>query len=182
MFLYKRLAELSKWHDPKKPQPNQIELVPDSKASKQVNCLSLDFGAEPRNVRLRMVLEGVNPYSNQSLQHSTWQVVLLNYNMARDKIIFSYVVLIISKKESLTLDNIDMYLVLLIEEFLQLWEGVNATDISSNSINKTFKLKALLMSCIYDFTGYRLASEQVKKGIEATLSVARIYLPNILRH
>jgi hypothetical protein len=67
-------------------------------------------------------------------------------------------VLLIPGKESITLENIDVYLAPLIEELLELWEGVDAIDVSSVADNQRFKLQAILMWCIHDFPAYGLAS------------------------
>jgi hypothetical protein len=40
-----------------------------------------DFTVEQRNIHFGMALDGVNPFSNQSLSHSTWPVLLVNYNL-----------------------------------------------------------------------------------------------------
>jgi hypothetical protein len=41
-----------------------MESVPDSKAWKHINAVYPEFAFEERNIRLRMVVDGVNPYSN----------------------------------------------------------------------------------------------------------------------
>jgi hypothetical protein len=51
-----------------------MESVPDSKAWKHINVVYPEFAFEERSIRLRMVVDGVNPYSNQSLSHSTWPI------------------------------------------------------------------------------------------------------------
>ena len=72
--------------------------------------------------------------------------------------------LIIPGKESVTSENVDVYLSPLFEELQQLWEGVDAVDASAESVNRNFKLKAILMWCIDDFPAYGLVSGQVTKG------------------
>jgi hypothetical protein len=94
-------------------------------------------------------------------------VVLLNYNLPPwlvTKRFFIMLSLIIPGKESVTSDNIDVYLALLIEELLELWEGVDATDVSAMEGRQRFSLKAILIWCIHDFPAYGLASGQVTKG------------------
>jgi hypothetical protein len=81
LFRCTRLAELTKWHVSRTREGNNVECVPDSKAWDHINHVFLDFGCKDRNVKLGMVLDGVNPFSNQSLNHSTWPVVMLNYNL-----------------------------------------------------------------------------------------------------
>ena len=95
-----------------------------------------------------MALDGVNPYSNQSLSHSTWPIILLNYNLPLwliTKRFFLMLVLLIPRKESVTLESIDVYLAPLIEELQQLWHGVNVVYVFDDSENKNFVLKTILM-------------------------------------
>jgi hypothetical protein len=116
---------------------------------------------------LGLASDGVNPFSNQSLSHSTWPVVLLNYNLPPwlvTKRFFLMLVLLIPGKESVTADNIDVYLAPLIEELLELWEGVTATDVSTEGEERKFRLRAILMWCIHDLPAYGLVSGQVTKG------------------
>jgi hypothetical protein len=167
MFRCRGLPELNKWHAARKKEGERVECVPDCKAWKHIDSIFPEFTAEGRNIRLGLALDGVNPFSNQSLSHSTWPVVLLNYNLPPwlvTKRFFIMLSLIIPGKESVTSDNIDVYLAPLIEELLELWEGVDATDVSAMEGRQRFSLKAILMWCIHDFLAYGLASGQVTKG------------------
>jgi hypothetical protein len=76
-----RLAKLHKWHSKRKKEENNIKCVSDSKAWKHIESLYLDFTSEAKNIRLGMALDGVNPFPNQSLSHSAWPIVLLDYNL-----------------------------------------------------------------------------------------------------
>jgi len=94
-------------------------------------------------------LDGVNPFQNQSLSHSTWPVIMLNYNLPPwlvTKNFFMMLTLIIPGKRSVTEKNIDVYLAPLIQELQELWRGVECVDASSmNSEDKAFKLHGILM-------------------------------------
>ena len=81
MFRCARIAEWTKWHTSRKEFVGNIESVPDSKAWKHINVVYPEFLSVERNIWLGMALDGVNPYSNQSLSHWTWPVILLNYNL-----------------------------------------------------------------------------------------------------
>ena len=169
MYRCARLAELSEWHATRKGLEGNIECVPDSKAWKHVDAMYLEFGCSERNIRLGMALDGVNPFSTQSLSHSTWPVVLLNYNLPPwfvTKRFFLMLALLIPGKESVTSKNIDVYLAPLIEELQELWGGVGAVDVSGKHGNRSFKLKAILMWCIHDYPTYGLVSGQVTKWIQ----------------
>ena len=148
MFRCARIAELTKWHTSIKEFAGNMESVPDSKAWKHINVVYPKFVYEERNIQLGMALDGVNPYSNQSLSHSTWPIILLNYNLPLwliTKRFFLMLVLLIPRKESVTLESIDVYLAPLIEELQQLWHGVNVVYVFDDSENKNFVLKTILM-------------------------------------
>jgi hypothetical protein len=133
MFKNTRVAELNKWHTRRKKEGNNIKCIPDSKAWKHIDSSYPDFVSKERNIRLDMALDGVNPFSNQSLSHSTCPVVLLNYNLPPwlvKKQFFIMLALFIPGKESVTAENVDIYLAPLVEEFLQLWRGIEAVDVS----------------------------------------------------
>lgn len=167
MYRCSRLAELSKWHATRRGWEGNIECVPDCKAWKHVDTMYPEFGSSERNIRLGMALDGVNPFSTQSLSHSTWPVVLLNYNLPPwlvTKRFFFMLALLIPGKESVTSENIDVYLAPLIEELQELWSGVDAVDVSGEHGKRNFKLKAILMWCIHDYPAYGLVSGQVTKG------------------
>ena len=72
--------------------------------------------------------------------------------------------LLIPGKESVTSENIDVYLAPLIEELQELWSGVDAVDVSGEHGQRNFKLKAILMWCIHDYPAYGPVSGQVTKG------------------
>jgi hypothetical protein len=77
------------------------------------------FIVEAKNIQLGLTLDGVDPFGDLSLCHSTWLVVLLNYNFPPwlvTKHYFMMLDLIILGKESMTSKNIDVYLEPLIEE------------------------------------------------------------------
>ena len=178
MYRCKRLAELMTWHVEGKSNDNKVRSVVDSKAWKHVDTRWPDFAKEPRNLRLALILDGVNPFSNQSLSHSTWPVVLLNYNLPPwlvTKRFFVMLTLIIPGKDSVKEENIHVYLAPLIEELQKLWKGVKAIDgsvlekvyssvESNDNTNPNFKLQAILMWSIHDFPTYGLLAGQVTKG------------------
>lgn len=53
----------------------------DSPAWKHVNEQWPDFNADPRSVRLGLAMDGINPYKLMRSKHSTWPVLLFNYNI-----------------------------------------------------------------------------------------------------
>ena len=41
-----------------------------------------EFGAEARNLRLGLAIDGINPYGNLSSKHSSWPILLMIYNLS----------------------------------------------------------------------------------------------------
>jgi hypothetical protein len=67
---------------------------------------------------------------------------------------FVILALLIPGKQSVSADVFDVYLQPLVEEFLQLWRGIPAYDISKDIGFQTFTLRAMLLWTIHDFLGY----------------------------
>ncbi|XP_060969476.1 uncharacterized protein LOC133036762 [Cannabis sativa] len=123
-----------------------------------------DFAADPRNVRLGLASDGMNPFKTLSVSHSTWPVILIPYNlppwmcMKQPNFIMS---LLIPGPEAPG-NNIDVYLEPLIEELKDLWEiGVDTFDASTK---KNFNLRASLLWTISDFPAYAKLSGWSTKG------------------
>jgi hypothetical protein len=79
----------------------------------------LEFSIEAQNIRLRLALDGMNPFGNLSFGHFTWPIILLNYNLPLwlvTKCYFLMLVLIIPSKELITTTNVDVYLEPFIKE------------------------------------------------------------------
>ena len=53
----------------------------DSLSWKSFDSLNPTFALEHHNVRLGLSCDGFNPFSNMSIAHSTWPVVLIPYNL-----------------------------------------------------------------------------------------------------
>jgi len=76
--------------------------------------------------------------------------------------------LIILGEESVTGDNMDTYLLPLLEEFQLLWhEGVWVRDVANYNGTFHFKLKAILMWCIHDFPTFKIMAGCVTKVYHA---------------
>jgi len=115
----------------------------------------------------------VNPFSNQSTTWSTWPVIILNYNLTpwlTTKKFFLVLVLLIPRKKSVNNDNIDVYLIPLVEELQELWKGVDVWDFACLVGSKKFTLHGILMWAIHDLPTYGLLSSQVTKGYKGCLA------------
>ena len=75
--------------------------------------------------------------------------------------------LLIPGKQSVTSDVFDVYLEPLVEELLQLWEGVEAYDVIKEIGDRAFRLRAMLLWTIHDFPGYGIVGGFAHQGFAA---------------
>ena len=111
----------------------------------------------------KLRLHGPKPYS-------TWPVMLLNYNIPpwlSTKKFFIMLALLIPGKQSVTSEFFDVYLEPLVEELVQLWKGVNAYDVLKDLGSRSFRLRAVLLWTIQDFTGYGTVASVAHQGYVA---------------
>ena len=87
-FVDPKEAKLMQWHaEREKPadDPEKGKILTHPADASQWNALDIEFadefGSEPRNIRLGMSTDGLNPFGNQSSTHSTWPVFVWPYNL-----------------------------------------------------------------------------------------------------
>ena len=124
LFMYEEMATAMRWRATDRPNNRNLRHPTDAKAWKDFDDLYPEFAQDPRNVRLGLASDGFNPFRTMSISHSTWSVVLGNYNLS--PLIFMkpeyfFLSIIIPGHKSSGKD-IDIYLQLIIREFKQLWE------------------------------------------------------------
>ncbi|XP_010667637.1 uncharacterized protein LOC104884650 [Beta vulgaris subsp. vulgaris] len=164
LYMCSETAELMRWHEERKEKDGLLRHRADGEAWKEFDRQYLSFASESRNVRLGLASDGFNPFRTMSTQHSTWPVVLINYNLPPwlcMKSEFLMLSLLIPGPSSPGKD-IDVYLQPLIEELKELWEyGLDTYDASKH---QTFKMHAALQSTTSDFPGYAMLSGWSTKG------------------
>ncbi|XP_042437052.1 uncharacterized protein LOC122023018 [Zingiber officinale] len=164
LFMCAESAMYMTWHDRGRHKDGNLRHPADGKAWKEFDMLYPDFAKEPRNVRLGLASDGFNPFRTMSIAHSTWPVVLVNYNlppwmcMKPEYFILS---LLIPGPESPG-NNIDVYLQPLIDELNELWNDGLATY--DKLKNETFQMHAALTWTINDFPAYSMLSGWKTKG------------------
>jgi len=87
--------------------------VLNSIAWKHINVKWSKFVSDTHNINLRLALDNVNPFRDFKSCHSTWFLVLLNYNHPPwlvTKHYFLMLTLIILGKRSCTCNNVDVHL------------------------------------------------------------------------
>ncbi|XP_026430326.1 uncharacterized protein LOC113326872 [Papaver somniferum] len=153
-----------RYHVKRRPKDGVLRHPVDAETWKTFDKKHPAFAADPRNVRLALATDGMNPFGNMLHPHSTWPVVLINYNlppwlcMKEENFILS---MIIPGPKSPG-NDIDVYLQPLIEELKELWdEGVETYDISKK---ENFKCRAALLGTISDFPALAMLSGWSTKG------------------
>jgi hypothetical protein len=78
-----------RWHaerkKPKDDDDDQEDMIPrhpkDASQWKALDIECPEFGNDPRNVRLGVSTDGLNPFGSQSSTHSTWPIFVWMYNL-----------------------------------------------------------------------------------------------------
>ncbi|KAL6551372.1 hypothetical protein OROMI_021860 [Orobanche minor] len=164
MFMCKEYSKMMTWHAVGRIRDGKLRHPADAEAWKMMDSLYPDFFVENRNVRLGLAADGFNPFRTMNLSHSTWPIILVNYNlppwlcMKQENLILST---LISGPKS-PKNNIDVYMQPLITELKELWGvGVETYDALTN---ENFNLRARLLWTISDFPGYAMLSGWSTKG------------------
>ncbi|XP_074365387.1 uncharacterized protein LOC141706541 [Apium graveolens] len=82
MFKSPSTAKLMCWHAQQRIQDGKMRHPADSPSWKNIDYRWPSFGSEPRNLRLALSADGVNPHNNGlSNRYSCWPVILVTYNL-----------------------------------------------------------------------------------------------------
>jgi len=141
------------WHAKDRNDDGILRHPADSPAWKTFDTIHPEFSADPRNVRLGLASDGFNPFRTLSVNHSTWSVVLMAYNLPPWLCMNqSYIMLtLLIDGPRAPGNDIDVYLRPLIEELKELWNmGVSTYDSASKQM---FQMRASLMWTVIDFLG-----------------------------
>jgi hypothetical protein len=110
----------------------KVRHVPDSRAWEHIDVTFSNFDSEPRNVRLGLATDGINPFGEKNNTWSTWPILVLNYNLPPwlfTNLFFLLLSLIIPGPDNLKSSNFDVYLAPVLEELAKLWKGVRGVDV-----------------------------------------------------
>ncbi|XP_073030675.1 uncharacterized protein [Primulina eburnea] len=142
------------WHAETTGVPGQLRHPADSPSWKLVDHMWPDFESEPRNLRLALAADGINPYSNLSSRYSCWPIMLVTYNLPPNMCMkrkFIMLTMLISGPKQPG-NDIDVYLDVLVEDLQRLWDGVDGVYDAYR--RQFFTLKAVLLWTINDFPSY----------------------------
>ncbi|KAL3846266.1 hypothetical protein ACJIZ3_003669 [Penstemon smallii] len=164
LFISSMTASVMRWHKEDRTKDGYMRHPADSPAWKTFDHKHPDFSAEPRNVRLGLATDGMNPFKTMSTTYSIWPVILMAYTlpswmcMDRENLFLSMII----PGPSSPGNNIDVYLRPLIDELNLLWgDGVVTFDISTKT---NFRMRAALMWTISDLPGLAYVSGWSTRG------------------
>lgn len=159
MFKCKRIASLMSWHQNTRSSDNVMRVPADSLAWKHIEEKWEGFKNEPRHIRFGLAMDGVNPFGLRSSTWSTWPICLVNYNLPpwlaikKGHILLSLIV-----PGKYKVKNMDVYLRPLVEEFQELWTGIQVRDMSKRFGQRDANIRGILMWTMHDWPGYGEAS------------------------
>ena len=81
MFQSSKIAKDLIWHAQSGEFDGKMRHPSDSPSWKVIDHRWPDFAAEPRNLRLAISADGINPHSSLSSRYSCWPVVMITYNL-----------------------------------------------------------------------------------------------------
>jgi len=162
-FANKKESRLLRWHKEEHREDDGLIRHPaDSIQWHNIDSRNKDFAADPRNIRLCLSTDGMNPFMNNSI-HSTWPIVLTIFNLPpwlcnkRKYIMLSGLI----PGPDQPGNDIDTYLRPLLEDLKILWsEGVEVWD---EYKREYFTLRALLFCTVTDTPAGRNLSGQSKR-------------------
>ena len=155
------------WHANERIEDGKLRHPADSPAWKTIDYKWPSFGSDPRNLRLGLSADGINPHTTLSSKYSCWPVMLVIYNLPPwlcMKRKFTLLTMLISGPRQPG-NDIDVYLAPLIDDLNSLWnDGVKAYDAYKD---EDFTLKDVLLWTINDFPAYGNLSGFSTKGYKA---------------
>ncbi|XP_073153163.1 uncharacterized protein [Henckelia pumila] len=129
LFRNKEICKDLTWHADKRVLDGYLRHPADAPSWKVVDHKWPDFAAEPKNLRLALSSDGINPHSLMSSAYSCWSVVMITYNLPPwlcMKRKFMMLTLLISGPKQPG-NDIDVYLAPLIDDLKKLWDiGVDS--------------------------------------------------------
>ena len=69
------------WHHDKRVKDGMLRHPADAPQWKTFDADHPEFSAKLWNLRFGLSADGMNPHGNMSSRHSTWPVILVNYNL-----------------------------------------------------------------------------------------------------
>ena len=81
MFQSSKIAKEFIWHAEERNYDGKMRHPSDSPSWKLVDHRRPDFSSKPRNLRLVISADGINPHSSFNSKHSCWSILMTIYNL-----------------------------------------------------------------------------------------------------
>ena len=160
-------AKLLRWHHDERNRDGMLRHPADCPQWINLDAASPEFESEPRNLRLGLCTDGMNPYGMFSSQKTTWPVMLCVYNLPPwlcMKRKYLMMTLLISGPKQPG-NDICVYLAPLIDDLKVLWDkGIEVFDAYAQ---ERFTLRAAVLWTVNDFPAYGNLSGHKVKGKKA---------------
>jgi hypothetical protein len=160
-------VKLLQWHKDSRKKDDKLRHPADGPEWKNISRKFPEFDKEPRNLRLGLCTDGMNPYGNMSSRHSTWPVMLCVYNIPPWRCMkrkYMMMPLMISGPKQPG-NDIDVYLAPLIDDLQLLWrDGVMVYDAN---VREHFNLRAMVLCTVNDYPALGNLSGYKNKGEKA---------------
>jgi hypothetical protein len=75
------IAQFMDFHAKNKSEDNVLQMPSDGSALKNIEEKWPIFKEEPRNVRISLVVDGVNPFGELCSTYSVWPIFVINNNL-----------------------------------------------------------------------------------------------------
>lgn len=111
-----------------------------------------DFAQVLTNLRLGLVGDGIIPFKNNAIKHSTWVLLITIDNLPPwllTKKFFISLVMLIPGMKSPTADNIDVFMQPLVRDLLKLWTGILVVNMSKPEGERGFTLRGMLICTVW---------------------------------
>nr|AAM01087.1 Putative transposase [Oryza sativa Japonica Group] len=160
-------AKLVRWHATERRNDGMLRHPADSIEWRNIDRKHKDFAADPRNMRICLCTDGMNPFDDMSSTHSTWPVLIANYNLPlwlcfKRKYILLCLLIQGPRQPG---NDIDVFLEPVIDDLEIRWkESVETWDAYGR---ENFKLRVLLFCTINDYPALGNLSGQTIKGKKA---------------
>ncbi|KAL4029966.1 hypothetical protein IC575_008194 [Cucumis melo] len=155
------------WHAMDRKVDGIMRHLADTPSWRLIDYMWQTFGSKPRNLRLGLSTDGINPFGDLSSNYSCWPIITIIYNlppwlcMTRKYLMLT---MLISSPKQPGYD-INTYLAPLIDDLKILWEeGVRCFDAYKEEY---FTLRAILLWTINDFPAYGNLCGCSVKGFKA---------------
>ena len=124
LFKCPKIAKHMTWYHTHKSRNSKMRSMADTEQWKSIDRAYHDFAEVLTNLRLGLVGDGIIPFKNNALKHSTFVLLITIYNLPpwllTKKFFISLAVLIPGLK-SPTLENIDVFMAPLVRDLLNRW-------------------------------------------------------------